>query len=131
MPAVSSRNTILVVDDELLILRFVVSVLQSAGYVVLEALGGWDALRILETYQDAVQLLVTDVNMAPMNGVDLAQAVRSVRPSIRVLYMTGFTKEFLSDEVISKHSELLRKPFSPVLLLETVRAILEGSISTS
>ncbi len=85
----SRSDTILLADDDLDLREILVTVLAEAGYHVLEAADGYDAVRILA--DNWVNLLITDANMAGIDGFDLARQARVMRPNIGVIYLSGYT----------------------------------------
>src|ERR1700730_18993393 len=107
-------ETILVVDDDPWVLRVTVDFLVGEeGYDVLQAPGGEEALRIAETHDTPIHLLLTDVVMPRVNGWMLAKRLRLIRPEAKVLFMTAFSSELVSnyrtvlgDPVIMKPCEL-------------------------
>ncbi len=112
-------GTILVVDDEEPLRRLVCRVLEKAGYVVLEASGGEDALRHLASWRGAIDLVLTDVVMPGMSGPELGSRARDLRPDLSVAYMTGYSEARSGHPALD--SEPLRKPFPTQALLEHVR----------
>ncbi len=117
-------ETILLVEDEEEVRAVLHQILVSRGYRVLQAGSGEEALVISRLHRGAVHLLLTDVTMPEMKGPELAQRLRAERPQTRVVFMSGYNDERLSDG--GPGSPLcLQKPFSPKTLGETVRAILD------
>jgi PAS domain S-box-containing protein len=117
-------ETILLVEDEEEVRAVLHQILVSRGYRVLQAGSGEEALVISRLHRGAVHLLLTDVTMPEMKGPELAQRLRSERPSTPVVFMSGYNDELLSNG--GPESPLcLQKPFSPKTLGETVRAILD------
>jgi PAS domain S-box-containing protein len=120
-------ETVLVVEDDHGVREFAASVLRELGYRVLEASNGDLALEVLE-HEDEVDLLFTDVVMpGRLNGADLARAARRTRPSLRILFTSGYTTRLLEKEWPAEAVELLRKPYRSIDLAERVRAILDRS----
>jgi CheY-like chemotaxis protein len=119
-------ETILVVDDEPSVRTLVAEVLTDHGYRVLEADTGAVALRILQTHQ-TVDLLVSDVGLpGGMNGRQLADAARSLRPGLKVLFVTGYAENAaLGKGRLEPGMHVLTKPFSIPALSERVKALLE------
>ncbi|NIP56483.1 MAG: response regulator, partial [Gemmatimonadetes bacterium] len=108
------RNRILLVDDDDAVRRVAARVLQRAGYRVLEAGSGQEALRIAEERTDELELLVADVRMPGMGGAELAERVARVRPETRVLFVSGYVGTAdLPDEGIVPGDAFLPKPFTP------------------
>jgi two-component system, cell cycle sensor histidine kinase and response regulator CckA len=117
-------ETILLVEDEEEVRAVLHQILVNRGYRVLQAGSGEEALVISRLHRGAVHLLLTDVTMPEMKGPELAQRLRSERPQTRVVFMSGYNDELLSDG--GPGSPLcLQKPFSPKTLGETVRAVLD------
>jgi PAS domain S-box-containing protein len=119
VPLGHAKGTLLVVDDEDAVRKTIKRILESAGYTVLEANGGDNALAICIAYGDAIDLLVTDLRMPKMDGRELARKVRELRPNLRVLVVTG-----LADEGPLPSEEALAKPFSAGGLLTRVEQLL-------
>ncbi|MEP6572297.1 MAG: PAS domain S-box protein [Gemmatimonadota bacterium] len=116
-------ETILLAEDDATVRGIVSSVLTRAGYRVLTAKSGAEALLIAAEYPRPIHMLVTDVVMPGLGGRDLAMRLLLARPGLRVLYMSGYTDdEVLRRGIVERTSAYLRKPFSPDLLLRKVRA---------
>jgi CheY-like chemotaxis protein len=119
-------ETILVVEDEEAVRKLAVSILESNGYGVLEASGPEEASRICQDYQAPIHLLLTDVVMPQWSGRDLAEHLRSLRPGIEVLFMSGYTDDtVVRHRVIQEGVPFLQKPFTPENLLRRVRGLLD------
>jgi PAS domain S-box-containing protein len=121
-------ETVLVVEDDDIVRALIRRTLREQGYKVLAAIGGDDALRLFQAHSGAIDVVLTDIIMPGMNGRALAERLVSVKPELRVLYMSGYT-----DDVIARHGVLepgtpfLQKPFAPRMLAEKLREILAGS----
>jgi CheY-like chemotaxis protein len=128
-PAVrAGTETILLVEDEPGVRQLVREMLHRLGYTILEAGGGFEALRIIERYQGAIDLLLTDVIMPQMSGRDLAERLRAVQPLLKVLYMSGYTDDMLAHHgVLEPNVYLLPKPFAPDELAKKLREVLDAS----
>ncbi len=122
--------TILVVEDEQLVRGGMVTILRGHGYTVLEARNGVEALQIAAAQSGKLDLLVTDAIMPEMGGKELADRLRDARPSIRLMYVSGYTEETTAQNFLQKGAALLQKPFTVGQLLTTVRAALEGDPRT-
>jgi CheY-like chemotaxis protein len=122
-------ETILLVEDELVVRRLVAEILEANGYSVLQAADGPSALELLRRHTGPVDLLVTDVVMPGMSGPDVAGAVAVMRPGTQVLYISGYT-----DSSIGNHGALepgiafLQKPFAADDLTRKVREVLDGVV---
>lgn len=121
------HETILLVEDEAVVLRFLQKVLTDRGYHVLEAVNGLDALAISDKYQGMVHLLVTDVKMPLMGGYELAQAFTLIRPETPRIFLSGYNEdsEKLGDGRDGK-APFLQKPFTPSAFAQLVRNVLDG-----
>ncbi|CUU43486.1 Blue-light-activated protein [Blastochloris viridis] len=104
--------TVLVVEDEDGVRRFVCAALRDLGYGVVEAAGGRQALELLTAHPD-VALLLTDVVMPEMNGRELVDRAQALRPALRVLFMTGYTRNaIVHNGVLDPQTRLISKPFT-------------------
>ena len=122
-----SGRTTLVVDDEPAVCEFACRTLRRAGYSVLQAINPGDALLIAERHPGTIDLLLTDVVMPRLTGVELCRRVSQTRPGLRALYMSGYTDDVLKRaDVVPGETEFIRKPFDSSTLLARVRALLES-----
>jgi CheY-like chemotaxis protein len=119
-------ETVLLVEDEDSVRQLARMVLQQQGYRVLEAADPAAALALCERHRGPIHLLLSDVIMPGMNGPTLSGHLRAVRPSLRVLFMSGFTDSALLRHGIQEGDvEFLLKPFRPVELARRVREALD------
>ncbi len=122
----SGTETILLVEDERPLREFTRRILQSAGYTVLQAGNGNEALALIES-ADALDLMVTDVVMPGMNGRELSTRAASLRPDIKTLYMSGYTDDaILRHGVLDDAARFIMKPFTQAELKGKVREVLDG-----
>jgi PAS domain S-box-containing protein len=120
------RETLLLVEDEPLILRMAKRVLSELGYTVLTASDGLEALEVLGRHAGDVQLLITDVVMPKMSGRELAARVTALRPDTRVLYSSGYAADAIGEDgVIGDGINFLAKPYEPSRLADAVRDVLD------
>lgn len=125
-PQLRGTETVLVVDDEPTIRKLLIQTLEPLGYRVIEAASGADALKLSEQHQEKIHLLISDVIMPGMNGVQLAEALQQGRPELKVLFISGYTDDaFLSEDMIKGEKMLLQKPIIPSVLEKKVREILD------
>lgn len=124
----SRPTTILVVDDEASILALVRTMLWRAGYTVLEASDGEQALRVAAEHAAPIQILLTDVLMPDMNGLELAEKFTSVRPEAKILYMTGYRDKVVVESTGRpvRDSPLIRKPFKAYDLIAKIEELAGG-----
>ena len=119
-------ETVLVVDDEPLVLRLCCTILSRQGYEAVGASGADEALRLSEERADKLHLLLSDIIMPKLRGTDLAERIARIIPGIRVLYMSGFDgREIPEYETLRRTAKLISKPFTPRDLLLAVRAALD------
>ena len=126
-PTAGGTETILLVEDEQAILRLIARTLRSLGYKVLEAGDPGEAIRLATEYDGDLHLLLTDLVMPEMNGIELANELVSRRPQLKRLYMSGHATEVLADRGLAdKGVSFLEKPFSTQSLAAKVRRALGG-----
>ncbi|WP_051327457.1 PAS domain S-box protein [Desulfatibacillum aliphaticivorans] len=126
-PLEGKGETVLLVEDEKAIISMAKSMLERSGYRVLTASSPQKALNLVDEFQDGIQLLITDVIMPGMNGKDLAEELKSRHPSLKVLFMSGYTADLIARHgVLEKDVHFLEKPFSQNKLAEQVRKALES-----
>ena len=128
---VRGTETVLLAEDEAAVRVLVRRVLDRNGYRVLEAASGAEALKLLEDHPEPVDLLLTDVVMPGMSGRELADQLCLRFPTLRVLYMSGYTDEAIVHHgVLDPGIALLEKPFTPEILLRKIRDILDAPVET-
>ena len=118
----TGKETILLVEDEEVVRELAIESLQKYGYTVLAASNGDKALSICEKYKEKIDLLITDLVMPGMNGIELARRFLDFRPDIPVLFMSGYSEdavEHLKD--MTQRQSFLSKPITPTTLSRKVR----------
>lgn len=125
----SSGDCVLVVDDEPAVRRFAARVLGEAGYDVAEAGDGAEALSLIRDGAVKPSVVVSDIVMPRMNGVELLESLSLERPRLPMILMSGYGSEALQGRGIASPCSVLPKPFSPGTLVAEVRRCLslEGS----
>lgn len=118
-------ETVLLAEDEPAVRRLVGRLLRDQGYRVIEANDGVAALEQADSHAGPIQLLVTDLMMPRMGGVDLFAQLSVLRPDARVLFISGYANPGMPS-LQEGRSQLLLKPFDGEELLETVRALLDA-----
>ena len=126
LPGAGRGETILVVEDDQQVRGVAGRILAAHGYAVIEAEGGEDALAVVAAGEH-VDLLLADVVMPGMSGVELAERLRRTQPELPVLHMSGYADGNSGRDLSLELPELLEKPFSATDLLVRVRALLEGA----
>ncbi len=120
------RGTVLVVEDEDGVRNLVRDILQTAGYTVLEARHGAEALDVSERHVGPIHLMLTDVVMPEMSGRELAQRLAILRPATKVLFMSGYTANAVVHHgVLDPDTDFLQKPITAAVLTRKVRQILD------
>jgi DNA-binding NtrC family response regulator len=126
--ALHAGETILLAEDQDQVRAVAHSILRRHGYRVIVAKNAGEALFLCEAHTGPIQLLLTDVVMPHLSGVDLAKRIAVTRPETKVLFMSGYT-----DDSVVRHGVLedgvafLQKPFTPESLARKVREVLDGS----
>lgn len=120
------RGTILVVDDELDVREMIAVGLSMDGYEVLTAEGGPQAMEVMD--KQHVDLLITDLKMPGMSGVDTASKLRDVAPGLPIIVVSGYLAPEESDEWATLGNvKLIRKPFEFSALADAVAAAFDGA----
>jgi CheY-like chemotaxis protein len=126
-PHAPGPRTILVVEDEAIVRMLLVDGLEEQGYTVLEADNGDAALTIVGS-SEQIDLLVTDVGLPGINGRQLAEMVRSLRPDLKVLFLTGYAYDAAMDkEMLTSNTQLLGKPVAIEAFCTKVHGMLQSS----
>jgi PAS domain S-box-containing protein len=119
-------ETILVAEDEELVRKVLVRALQRHGYKVLQATNGVEALQKASEHYGEIDLLLTDTIMPEMNGKELADQLKKSRPEVKVIFISGYTEEILSQRgIINSSVNLIEKPFESDHLVRRVRKVLD------
>jgi CheY-like chemotaxis protein len=125
-PVRGGAETVLLVEDELLVRQLTHEILRRHGYHVLEAADGLEALTLIHDHPGPIDLLLTDVVMPRMSGHELVERARPVRPEMRVLYVSGYSEEAIARQgQLTEGVDLLAKPFTPGLLTAKIRELLD------
>jgi PAS domain S-box-containing protein len=127
-PGKGGRETILLVEDQEAVRNFTVAALRRNGYRVLEAFDGDRAIDVAERFSGEIHLLLTDVVMPGMNGKDLSERLKKLRPNLKVLFVSGYTADVIAHRgVLDRSVSLLYKPFGPDELAAKVRVSLDDT----
>ncbi|MBN1944800.1 MAG: PAS domain S-box protein [Bradymonadales bacterium] len=120
-------ETILLVEDEVSLRGLLERALRRLGYQVIAAADGQDALRIAQEHPDRIDLLLTDVILPLVSGLDLAEGVRQLRPDTRVLFTSGYQDRPTERiHLLGPHTHFLKKPFTIRLMAAKVREVLNA-----
>jgi DNA-binding response OmpR family regulator len=120
--------TLLLVDDDEIVRRFMAMILSRMGYTVLSASGPHEALRLLENSAGSIDLLISDVMMPGINGFQLADQIAVRHTGMRTLFMSGYPEDDLRQMAgVHAGDSFIEKPFLTGRLLDRVRWTLEDS----
>ncbi len=125
----SRADTVLVVEDEEIVRELVCSVLKERGYHVLCAANGNEALKMSEEHKGKIALLITDVVMPQMGGLELSRFIATTRPETHVLYVSGYSESDMNDQgILAPDADFMEKPFTPQALTRKVREVLNPTL---
>ena len=123
---IGGSETVLLVEDEAAVRRLGCRILERRGYTVVEAESGAAALRLFERQAPGIAVLVTDVVMPEMSGSELARRLRAMKPSLPVLFTSGYTADAIAQNgELGANTAFLEKPFTPDALAQKVRELLD------
>jgi CheY-like chemotaxis protein len=130
---VPDKQTILFVEDEEMLRPMIGEALRSYGYTVIEASSGAEAVELAEQHGDGIALLFTDVVMKDMNGVELAERLVAARPTLKVLFTSGYPADTpMLHRLADPRTRYIEKPYRLLELANAIRDHLEpGPPSTS
>ena len=121
------NETILIAEDEESVRKLAVQVLELQGYTVLVAPNGGAALLICERHEGPIDLLITDIVMPELGGIELSGRLAALRPNMKVMYMSGYTNNAMPGQVaLEVGPRFIQKPFTPDSLARRVRVILDS-----
>jgi two-component system cell cycle sensor histidine kinase/response regulator CckA len=125
--SIEGNETILLAEDEEDVREILKISLESAGYKVIEAVNGEDAVNKAKAFEGKIELFLTDVIMPKMNGKDAYLAIKAFLPDIRVMFMSGYTADIIDRSLEGKEAaiQVVSKPISPRDLLLRVRECLD------
>ncbi|MBX7256216.1 MAG: PAS domain S-box protein [Candidatus Hydrogenedentes bacterium] len=126
-PILNGNETILLVEDTEQTLFIIQTILRSYGYTVIGRTNGEDAIKVANEYGRALSLLIIDVVMPSMNGMEVAKRVRALTPETRVLFISGYTDKAPIPVSNDNKTAFLPKPFTPSTLVRHVRALLDSN----
>ncbi|MEW6666533.1 MAG: response regulator, partial [Thermodesulfobacteriota bacterium] len=118
-------EVILVVEDDEMVRKMTLKILERYGYTVLAAGDAQEALHICRAHKEHVQLILTDVVMPGMSGSDLVEELKGTRPGLKILFMSGYTEDAIVHHgVLDEGVAFIEKPFTPKGLARKVREAL-------
>ncbi|MBU1056149.1 MAG: response regulator [Proteobacteria bacterium] len=130
--SLTGSETILVVEDDELVLNFIVKVLHGYGYKILAAANGEEAVKVSGDYKGPIHLILTDVIMPGISSLNMEQKLKACRPEVLVIYMSGYMdNSIVHHGVLDPGKTFIAKPFSPESLGRKVREVLQGEIANN
>lgn len=126
-PAAQGTETVLLAEDDEAVRELIIGVLESAGFTILPASDGEEAVGLFQAHQDTIDLLLFDIVMPRMGGREACEAIRTIHPATRVLFMSGYAAEGLQGRFeLGKDTGFIQKPYRTQQLVEKVREMLDG-----
>ncbi len=122
----AGSEVILLVEDDDMVRMLAREILEGLGYVVHEALNGRHGLALCEAHKGPIDLLLTDVMMPELGGRELAEGALKLRPGVKVLFMSGLSREMVLQDRMRNGIAFLQKPFMPADLAQKVRETLDS-----
>lgn len=121
------RQTVLVVEDESALRKLMIKVLEGEGFQVVEAKDGEQAAAICKSWAEPIDLVVSDLAMPKMNGLQLKEIVAGLRPTLKFLLISGYAEDVIEGHTLLRaDTDFLEKPFLPDDLIRKVRQVLQG-----
>lgn len=118
-------ETVLLVEDNELVRPLICRMLKIHNYKVLEAANGEEALKIIKSFKDTIHILITDILMPGIDGVELSKKVRDVRPDTKMLFISGYTADSIPrNDITNSDIPFLQKPFTSIGLASKVKEIM-------
>lgn len=125
-PAVGGSETILLAEDEAILRGLAVQMIESAGYKVLVAANGLEAVKIFERHYSDISLLLLDIAMPELGGIEAYKRMIKIKTGVPVLFSSGYAAEGFQDELFkNKNVGLIQKPYAPDALLRRMREALD------
>jgi len=124
-PPPGKAPTILMVEDQEVIRRMTSRMLTSLGYTILEASNGREGVSLFGLRKDEIDLVIVDLTMPVMDGRDMFYRIREIKPSIKVIFTSGYPRQDLVEELLGEGiSGFLQKPFSVEELSDMIRRLM-------
>lgn len=126
-PSATGWETIMIVEDDAQVRNFIKEVLLKAGYSVIEAVDGEDALRVFHENKDRVHLLLLDVIMPKKNGKDFYDEIKKTRSDMKAIFVSGYSAHVIYKQgILEEDLDFMSKPVQPDELLRKVRSLLDA-----
>ena len=126
-PELTGTETILMAEDDDALRKMAESMMKKAGYRIITAVNGEDAMNSVRKFNDPIDLLITDVVMPGMSGKDLAEQMQKEFPGLKVLYMSGYTANVIAhQDILDRDKNFIQKPFNYEDIAYKIREVLDG-----
>ena len=126
MENTESKKTILWVDDEEIALEVWSQMLQKLGYSVLQARYGYEALEIFKKRKNKISLVILDMRMPGMNGVEVYDRLKKIQPQVKIILVSGYIEQYVLDEFSQRNfNGYIEKPFKLKELSEKIEEVLK------
>lgn len=121
-------ETILIVEDEEMLLDLLKSILEQKGYSVLTAKDGLEALEVYRSHQSEISLVLTDMGLPKLGGWEAFQQMKAVNSNVKAIFASGYLDPKLRSEMLSAGAkDFIQKPYVPNALLKRVREVIDST----
>lgn len=118
-------NTILLVDDEEMVLDIGVQMLKRLGYNVIKAESGTDAIGIFQKNRETIDIVILDIVMPDLGGGETVNAIKEINPNVKIVLSSGYGRDSKTNEILQRCHGFIQKPFSMKQLSETIAGLVE------
>jgi two-component system cell cycle sensor histidine kinase/response regulator CckA len=119
------KINVLVVDDNATVLQYLAAALAASGFDSIQAKDGVEALRVIDSTDETIDILLLDVVMPRLNGKELARVILSAHPDMKIILMSGYPEETIADKGLPlENTRFLQKPFSTTQLVTLIHTVL-------
>ena len=119
------NETILMVEDQDIVRRMTVRILQALGYSIMEAANGREGYEIFSDRNEEIDLVILDLTMPEMSGTDLLKKMKEINPTLKVIITSGYPRDKLVNELVRQGAGFLQKPFPVEELADTIRKLFD------
>jgi two-component system, cell cycle sensor histidine kinase and response regulator CckA len=120
------KETLLVVEDELMLLDLLKSLFEDEGYTVIAAKDGEEAVKIFRAQGNAIALVMTDMGLPKLGGWEVFQKLREMNPGVKVILASGFVDAAVKEDLMNRGAaDVFQKPYVPQMILDRIREILD------
>jgi CheY-like chemotaxis protein len=121
------KETLLVVEDEAMLLELLKAIFEEEGYQVVTAKDGQEAVEVFRARRDTFALVLTDMGLPKLGGWEVFQKIREMDPKIKVILASGFVDASVRDDMMSQGAaDVLQKPYVPQKILDRIRKVLDA-----